>query len=255
MLLSSNVISNGRVIDKNKEHVIPIVSPEDYERYQALRDEKDKTDLESYNVIGGSIVKKARDEAAAVKNAAMEESRELYKKAHDEGFEKGIEEGKKKGYEDAYNDTVVKEKVEVENFKSLAQQNVSNMIKSAEFEVKQYMKDKEEEIKKLSIEIAQHILKERVKESDGLNSMVYDALDIVKKNKSIIIKCSKNHSDSIRQSLENWKSTLPYRGDFFVIDDEYTDEGSAIIESDSGKVKVSIDDALKNIKKVIFKTE
>lgn len=255
MLLSSNIISNGRVIDENKKHVIPIVSPEDYERYQALKDQKDKADLESYNVIGETVVKKARDQAAAIKDAAMEESRELYKKAHDEGFQIGIEEGKKKGYDDAYNETVVNGKMEVENFKSLAQQNVSNMIKSAEFEVKKYMQDKEEEIKKLSIEIAQHILKERVKEADGLNSMIYEALDIVKKNKSIIIKCSKNHSGSIKQSLESWKCTLPYRGDFFVIDDEYVDEGSAVIESDSGKVKVSIDDALQNIKKVILKTE
>lgn len=252
MQLSSKVINNGRVIDENKKHVIPIVSPTDYEEH---KNEKSRAELDSYNVIGESIIKKARDEANAIKNKAMEESRDLYKKANEEGFEEGLEEGKKKGYEDAYNDTVMKGKIEVENFKSLAEQNASNMIKSAKFEVEQYMKSKEEEIKKLAIEVAQHILKERVNGTDGLNNMIYEALDIVKKSKSIVIKCSKNHSDSIKESLQKWRSTLPYRGDFFVIDDGYADEGSAVIESDSGKVKVSIDDALEKIKEIILKTE
>ncbi|AAK80118.1 flagellar assembly protein FliH [Clostridium acetobutylicum] len=246
MQLFSNIINNDRVLDEKKKQVITVAN------FKVERTSKgERAESESYNVIGEAIIKKARHEAEYIKNKALEESREFYKKAYDEG----LEEGRKKGYEDAYNETVVKGNMEIENLKSLAEQNVANMIKSAKFEVQEYFNDMEAKIKSLSIEIAQHILKERIKEADGIDNMIYEALEICKKSKTIIIKCSSNHSEGIRKSLDNWKSTLPYRGDFFVVDDGYMDEGSAIIESDSGKVKVSIDDALEKIKEVLLKTE
>ncbi|MCR3757825.1 FliH/SctL family protein [Clostridium felsineum] len=248
MQLSSNIINNNRVLDEKKKHVITVA---DIKPFIAEKVSSEDSEIESYSSIGDAIIKKARYEAECIKNKALEESREFYKKAYDEG----LEDGKKRGYEDAYNETVVKGKNEIDNLKSLAEQNVANMVRSAKFEVEEYFKDMERKIKSLSIEIASHIMKERAKDVDGIDNMIYEALDICKKSKSIIIKCSSNHAKGVKESLDNWKSTLPYRGDFFVIEDGYVDEESAVIESDSGKVKVSIDDALEKIKEVVFKTE
>ncbi|PJI09867.1 MULTISPECIES: FliH/SctL family protein [Clostridium] len=255
MLLSSNIIDYERILDKNKEHVIPVAEVKSFEEYKKLAGDSEQAEIEQYTAIADAILSKAKAEAEEIKNKGIEESRDAYKKAYDEAYEKGLSEGRKKGHDDAYNDTFVKGNMEIENLKSLAQQNASNIIKSAKYEVEEYFKSKEKEIKKLALEMAQHVLKERVSESDGLNNMIYEAINLSKNTKTIIIKCNKKHSESVKAALKDWKRTLPYHGEFFVIDDGYVEEDSAIVERDNGKVKVSIKGALQNIKEVLFKTE
>lgn len=258
MQSSSRVIYSDRVSKNGKEHVVSI----DETRVNGILEDEKADSVEEYNQyenIGASIIKNAKIEAEAIRKRAIDDSRALEEKAYKDAYEKayneGLEKGNQKGYEDAYNETVQKGKIEAENLKSLAKQNASNIVKSAVYEANKYFESKEEEIKKLSLEIASHILKERVKDNDGINNMVLEAIKLSKNTKSIIIKCSEVHIEAIREASEKWKRELPYNGDIFVIADTDLDEGTAVVEKDNGKVVVSIDEAFTKIKQILFKKE
>ncbi|WP_234119839.1 FliH/SctL family protein [Clostridium hydrogenum] len=253
MLLSCKVINNNRVSTQSTEQIIAI---DDIKTSSKVKKEvvSDAT-YEQYENIASAIIKNAKMEADAIRNNAIQESRNIEENAYNEAYKKGLDEGRKKGYEDAYNDTVVKGKMEIENLKSLAEQNASNIVKSAKYQCSKYFESKEEEIKKLAIEIAAHILKERITENDAINNMVYDAIEISKNSKTIIIKCNSKYEKSISEISDKWKKEIPYNGEIFVVEDNYLQDGFAIIEKDNGKVKVSVDDAFVKIKEVLLKTE
>lgn len=257
MLLSSKVIDNLRVVQQEKHHVINVEDikvPDKCGKSDEINSEK-KFEYEQYENIAASIIKKAQIEAESIRKAAIDDSRIIEENAYKEAYEKGLDEGRKKGYNDAYNETVVKGKIEIENLKSLAQQNASNIVKSAKYECQKYYESKEIEIKRLIIEVASKVLKERVKRSDAIDNMVGEAIKLSKNAKTIIIKCNENYAESIRNNISTWKNELPYNGEIFVIEDNEKDDGCAVIEKDNGKIKVSVDDAMSKIKEIILKSE
>lgn len=257
MLLSSKVIDNLRVVQQEKHHVINVEAikiPQKHGKSDEINSEK-KFEYEQYENIAASIIKQAKLEAENIRKAAIDDSRVIEENAYKEAYEKGLNEGRKKGYDDAYNETVVKGKIEVENLKSLAQQNASNIVKSAKYECEKYYESKEIEIKRLIIEVASKVLKERVKRSDAIDNMVGEAIKLSKNAKNIIVKCNGNYVESIKNNISTWKNEIPYNGDIFVIEDNEKSDGCAVIEKDNGKIKVSVDDAMSKIKEIILKSE
>lgn len=257
MPLSCRVINNNRVTTQGTEHVIEIndIKPSSNAKSGNIETINENNNYEQYENIAAAIIKNAKNEAEAIRERAIEESRNIEENAYNEAYKRGMDEGRKKGYEVAYNETFIKGKMEIENLKSLAEQNASNIAKSAKYQCSQYFENKEEEIKKLAIEIASHILKERVKESDAINSMLFDAIQLSKNSKTIIIKCNSKYDENVRKISDKWKKEIPYNGEIFVIQDNYLEDGFAIIEKDNGKIQISVDDAFNKIKEVLLKTE
>lgn len=254
MLLSSKVINNLRVVEQEKHHVITIENIKIPSKEEKPNLEK-SFDYQQYENIAAAIIKKAQLEAEHIRNAAIEDSRIIEENAYKEAYEKGLNEGRKKGYDDAYNETIVNGKMEIENLKSLAGQNASNIVRSARYECEKYYESKELEIKKLIVEVASKVLKERVKRSDAIDNMVGEAIKLSKNAKTIIVKCNKNYVDSIKGNISTWKNEIPFNGEIFVIEDNEREDGSALIEKDNGKIEVNVDSAMNKIKEIIFKAE
>lgn len=254
MLLSSKVINNLRVVEQEKHHVITIENIKIPSKEEKTNLEK-SSEYEQYENIAAAIIKKAQLEAEHIRNAAIEDSRIIEENAYKEAYEKGLNDGRKKGYDDAYNETIVNGKMEIENLKSLAGQNASNIVRSARYECEKYYESKELEIKKLIVEVASKVLKERVKRSDAIDNMVGEAIKLSKNAKTIIVKCNENYVESIKSNISTWKNEIPFNGEIFVIEDNEREDGSAVIEKDNGKIEVNVESAMDKIKEIIFKAE
>lgn len=249
MLLSSSIIKNTRV---NENRNVEIVTQSNITRVkqqslEQLKEELRKSgnnELENLDEIGITIVESAKKEAEEIKKNAIIDAEEAYKAA----YEKGYEEGKQAGYSKAYEETTAKGKIEVDNYKRLAEQNASNLINNAKFQYEKYVLEKEEEIKRLAFSIASKILKRQISSEDSINSMVKDTVENCKNSEVIIIKANKLYSASISEALEIWKKELPIKGDAVVIEDNLLEGGSAIVEKGNGKVVLSVDIGLESIK-------
>lgn len=248
MLLSSSGIKNTKVITQGKKE---IVTDGDIEaKLQSLAEIKDiiknngDKGIEKFDEIAGVIIQNAKSEAEVVRIKAIADAEAMKKEA----YNKGYEEGKQTGYNDAYNETIGKSKVEAENIIANAEQSASELVNKAKLEYENYLLDKKADIKELVFSIASHILKREITEEHGIDDMIYDAVDTAKNSALIIIKCSKLHYKVIAEAVEIWKKQIPLKGDILVIEDNFIEDGSAVIEKDNGKIELSIDIGLEKIK-------
>ncbi|AJA47887.1 flagellar assembly protein FliH [Clostridium pasteurianum DSM 525 = ATCC 6013] len=253
MLLSSNVIKNTKVINQGKKEIVTDVNIEI--KQQSLEEIKDilknnsDNSIEKFDKIAQSIIDTARSEADKIKVQAISDAETI----KTETYNKAYEEGKQSGYNDAYNETVIKGRAEADDIINTAKKDSSEIVASAKAEYEKYLLDKRVDIKKLAISIAEHILKREIREEDGIDEMIYDAVNESKNSTLIIIKCSKLHTASLTEAVELWKKQIPLKGEIFVIEDNSVSDGSTIIEKDNGKIEIGIDIGLENIKEEVMK--
>lgn len=253
MLSSSSVIKNTEISKNGNKQIITTgnmdIKPQSsFEMGDMLKQSGDGV-FESVDKIANAFIENAKSTAENLKNLAIEEAKDVEKKA----FDKGFDEGKQAGFNKAYEETVVKGKVEVENFKSLAEQNASNLMIVAKAKYEKYIIDQEESIKKLAISIAGHILNREVKDETGINDMIYAAVEKSKNCELIIIKCNELHYNAVTEAVELWKNNLPLYGKIFIIKDDILSDDTAIIEKNNGKIEVGINIGLDKIKEELLK--
>lgn len=253
MLLSSNIIKNTKIINQGKKE---IVTDADVEiKQQSLDEIKDiiknngDNSIEKFDKIAQSIIDNAHSEADKIKVQAISDAEAI----KTETYNKAYEEGKQSGYNDAYNETIVKSKAEAENIINTAEQKSSELVAAAKAEYEKYLLDKRVDIKKLAIFIAKQILKREIREEDGIDKMIYDAVNSSKNSALIIIKCSGLHYNSLMEAVELWKKQIPLKGEIFVIKDDIIEDDSAIIEKDNGKIEIGISIGLEKIKEELIK--
>lgn len=253
MLLSSKVIKNTKIIQYGNKEIITDGNMELKE--QSLSDIEDILKqsggemFEGVDRIANTIIEDAKRVAENLRSKSIEEAQDIEKKA----YEKGFQEGTQDGFNKAYEETVVKGKIEVENYKSLAELNASNLLTSAKAKYEKYIIDQEEAIKKLAFSIAGHILNKKVKDEDGINDMIYSAVEKSKNSELIIIKCSKLHYNSVTEAAALWKQQLPVSGEIIVIEDNCFDDDKATIEKNNGKTQVGIDIGMDKIKEELLR--
>lgn len=252
MLLSSNVIKNTKIKSNERKEIVTEgyakVNDQSLEDIKGIIEENSSENYKAITEFASGIVKNAKKEAEKIRERSILDAQEIEAKAREEGYKAG----EKEGYDKAYNETVTKGKIEVENFKSLAEQNASTMMANAKYNYEKYVVDNREDIKKLALSIAENILKREVKNEDGINDMIYSAVELSKNSELIIIKCNKNHVDSLKSAVENWKRELPTLKQIFIIEDNFLEDGSSIIEKNNGKIKVDINIGLDKIKSEIL---
>ncbi len=122
-----------------------------------------------------------------------------------------------------------------------------SILTTAKDEYNEYLIEKEKHIKDLIVNIAESILKKEVKEEDALNEMIFNTLKAERNIKLYIIKINNSHFDMIKSQVENLKSKLAFQGDIFVIEDNFLDDGTAVIEKETGKSIVSIEYGIEKI--------
>ncbi|WP_010236644.1 FliH/SctL family protein [Clostridium arbusti] len=252
MLLSSSIIKNTKVIEQGKKEIITDGNIE--EKQQSLEEIKHiiknngEENIDKFEKIAKAIMDKAKAEAEGIKTKAISDA-EIMK---NEAYNKGYEEGKHTGYKDAYDETIGKSKAEAENITTNAEKNASELVSNAKLEYEKYLLDKRVDVKELALSIASQILKKQVKEEDGIDDMIYDAVSTLKNNMLITIKCSKLHHNSLNEKVEIWKRQIPLKGEIFVIEDNFLGDDSVVIEKDNGKIQLGITTGLEKIKEEIM---
>ncbi|WP_298837139.1 FliH/SctL family protein [Clostridium sp.] len=246
MQLYFNVIKNSRVIEQGDMEIntqlseVPIaVTVGDQHNIQ-------NANMESYEKIASNILENARNESEKITSKAFIDAAEAKTCA----IKEGMEQGSKEGYENAYNDAISGAMDEAAKVKAKA----DSILIAAKSEYDEYLVEKEKHIKDLIVSIAESILKKEVKEPDAINEMIFNTLKEERNVKLYIIKTNSSHFPMIKSQIENWKSKIAFQGDIFVIEDNFLEDGTAVIEKETGKSIVSISYGIEKIKE-LFKEE
>jgi len=244
--LSFNVIKNSRVMEQGKKEIstqfieVPMVVTRN-ESYKIKSD-----NMESYELIASNILENARRESEKIVSKAFVDAAQ----AKTQAFKEGLEQGSKEGYDTAYNEAMSSAMDEAKIVRAKA----DSILMAAKSEYNDYLTEKEKHIKDLIVSIAENILKKEVKQADALNEMIFNTLKRERNVKLYIIKSNNTHIDMIKSQIEDWKSKFAFQGDIFVIEDNFLDDGTAVIEKETGKSILSISYGIEKIIEV-FKEE
>jgi len=202
--------------------------------------------MESYELIASNILENARRESEKIVSKAFVDAAQ----AKTQAFKEGLEQGSKEGYDTAYNEAMSSAMDEAKIVRAKA----DSILMAAKSEYNDYLTEKEKHIKDLIVSIAENILKKEVKQADALNEMIFNTLKRERNVKLYIIKSNNTHIDMIKSQIEDWKSKFAFQGDIFVIEDNFLDDGTAVIEKETGKSILSISYGIEKIIEV-FKEE
>ena len=228
MQSSFNMIKNSRIIEQSDKEIKTQLREVTNVEMMVENHGNKRDNMESFENIAGNILENARIESEKIISKAFVDAAEAKTQAFKEGY--------KEGYENGYNEAMVTARTEAETVRIMA----DDLLTAAKGEYNKYLIGKEQQIKALVVSIAENILKREVVQKDALNEMIFDTLKAERNIKSYIIKSNNSHFATIVQQIENWKQRLAFQGDIFVIEDNFLDDGTAVIEKDTGKSIVSI---------------
>ncbi|MBV4419142.1 flagellar assembly protein FliH [Clostridium tyrobutyricum] len=209
----------------------------------------------SYENLGRTILEDANRKKESILNEAYEKSSQIEKQAKDNGYKTGYVAGMKKGREDGYKSAY--EEGYEKNFNEAKKQgeaikkNAESVLNSAIQEKQHYLKEKEAQIKQLIVNAVENILRHEIIDKDSLNDAVFDALRQMRNTNTFVVKSRKKYSEEFKKHVDIWKEQMPFKGDIFVIPDESVEEGTVIIERDSGKMVLGIDIACDKLKQIL----
>lgn len=239
MQSSINVIKNSRVIKQGNREINTQLG-ESYRGINIAGNEGVlKVDMENYENIASNMLESARRESEKILAKAYIDAAKLKTQA----FKEGLEAGSKEGYDTAYNDALGTAMEVADDLRASA----DSILITAKREYNEYLIEKETHIKALIVSIAENILKKEVKEKDALNQMIFNALVAERNIKSYVIKINNTHFTTIKEQIDSFKNSLAFQGDIFVIEDSFLDDGTAVIEKETGKSIVSISYGIERI--------
>jgi flagellar assembly protein FliH len=236
MQSSFNVIKNSRVIKQGNREINTQMSEASQVAMIGENYGIKNATMESYENIAKTILAGAKKQSEDILSKAYIESAELKALSFESGTEQGYKEGYKEGYEIAYNNAIDSAMVAAKVVKAEA----DSILMSAKEQYNDYLLEKENHIKALIVNIAESILKKEIKAPDALNEMVFHTLEAERNIKTYIIKVNSCHYTDIKNQIETFKIKLAFQGDIFVIEDNLLDDGTAVIEKETGKNIVSI---------------
>jgi flagellar assembly protein FliH len=242
VIKGNNVVAQGEK-EIRTEFLFPRVIKNNNTSYEANEidsSENRAREMEAYEALVKTMVANARRQSEEILSKAFEEAQRLEKEA----YEKAYAEGQENGYTDAYNEMIPQAAAEAEAII----ENAKALLLEAKLQYETYLEDKKDEILKLSVSIAEHILKRELKSKDGLNELIYETIKESRNSDTFIIRVGKLYVDEIKVNIEKWKESLGLKADIFIVPDESINEGNAVIEKNNGKIEVGIDTGLKSIK-------
>jgi len=239
MQLSFNVIKNSRVITHGDSEITTQISGASQGLQNQDNNAKSTANMESYQNIASNILENARRRGEEIISKAYVEAAETKTQAYEEGFEQGST----KGYNNAYNEAIGAAMEEASSIRARADAILTN----AKAEYNDYIVEKEKNIKALIVNIAQSILKKEVVHEDALNEMIFNTLKAERNIKLYIIKINKSHFEMVKSQVENFKAKLAFQGDIFVIEDDFLEDGTAVVEKETGKSILSIEYGIEKI--------
>ena len=125
------------------------------------------------------------------------------------------------------------------------------ILEGAKEDYIRYLESKKADIIRLSIAIAEKVIRKKVTDEDGISEILEEGIRLSKGEENLVIKCNPKYVSSIKEHIPVWKASYSISGEIFVLPNEGVSLGNAIIEKASGKVEVGIDVSLKAIEEAL----
>jgi len=249
MISLSNIIKSEYVFYEKSNHV---------EKLIAAQISTSKEDIyEAYNQRE-TIIKNAAEEALKIvstsKRNAYIEVAEIKKKAFDEAYNAGLEIGKNKGYEEGYQLGLkeIKEQLLKENENRINE--ISTMLQAIENKKQFIISKYEDGITKLSLDIAEKIMKQKIDLKDNSLSRIVESVISDYKNVEWV-KIYVSEKDEVKM-IEADKTLIDelekISRDVKIEVKKDLSKGSCIVETPNSIVDASIDTQLSNLKEIIL---
>lgn len=204
--------------------------------------------LKRYEDIGQRIIQDAKNEKQIIVLRAQMDANVSEKKAYEKGYAQGLENGYDDGYKKAYDETIESARAEATDIVNKAEL----MLKSAHENYERYLESKKNEIVKLALEIAENITKKTLSTNEAMNNIIEEAFKISKGEENVILKVNSTHVEELKSQVERWKVSYNIKNEIFVLEDDFMEPGNAVLEKNSGIVKVGVDIGMEQIRKAIF---
>lgn len=173
------------------------------------------------------------EEIEKIKQQWQEEKLLLQKEAYDEGFQQGYEEGMKKAMAD------------MEDSLKLANETVANARINAE----KYLKEQEHVILDLALKSAEKIIGASLEQDEDLFlSIVRRGLKEARESKEIKLYISPKYYQLITDNRDELAVMFPPDIPFLIFVNEEMDDTDGYIETNHGRIVLSIDEQLKELR-------
>jgi len=240
MQLSYKVIKNDNVLPQGEKNIkLDRVIFEEKRNIRLQNDEVSKSDMTNYESMAKAMMENARRKSEEMIFNAGVEANTLKEDAYKQGYQVGKTQG--------YNEIISVAKKEAEELSISS----NELLQSAKEEYINYLEEKTEEIKKLSITIAKDILKREVIDPTGIDAMIMNAIIEARNAKSIIIKCNKLHYKEYKGRIGELKERLAFKGDLFILEDNSIAPGNLELEKNNGKMIVGIEAGISKIMELL----
>lgn len=200
----------------------------------------DKMLIEEAEKKADEIVKKARAEAKKLIEETKAYSQSAFEQAETDGFEKGKEEGFESG------------KGEIASLIADAKNVLNQVLKEREL----LLRSIEPEVAKLSIRIAEKIIKYHLDtDPDMVVNMIRAALDTVKQREEVVIKVNQEDYYYAKERKDLFSSMIEGLKSFDIIVDSSVERGGCIIETNLGNVDARISTQIHTLELAFQKVE
>lgn len=250
MLSSYKVIKSNSVVTNGNVEINTGLINTSSDNKKELGEKNAKDFIESYEVLARTMLENARKKSDEMLAIAYEDARRIEQDAYEKGMSEGYNAGYEKGIGEAsiyYNDMINKAQSDAQEIISKAEK----LLLESNNQYLKYLEEKKDEVQELIISIAKSILKREVKDKDAIKDMVLDAIEMVSKSKTLIVKTKTNYVDNIKENIDNWRQQSIFQGDVFVVADDKLEEGTAVIQTNNGKITISINDAIEKVREII----
>ncbi|TDL35044.1 flagellar assembly protein FliH [Jeotgalibacillus sp. S-D1] len=176
-----------------------------------------------------TIIKEIEDQKLSWENEKIE----LQKSAYESAFAEGYEDGREKAYADIH----------------LLIEEARQIVSSSKATLENHLMQNEEVILKLSITAAEKILNQKLEEKpDNFLPIIHMGLKEAKEMKDINIHISPSQYLHVKEQEEDLYTIFPSTANVYLYPDEKLEPFQCFIESDKGRIDISVDAQLKELK-------
>jgi len=249
MILLSNIIKAEYVLYENKSPV---------EKSEIIRINSSKEELyDTYNQRE-EILKEATNEASIIldtakKNAQLEVEA-IRIKAYEEAYNEGFVNGKSKGYNEGFQSGFEEIGKELHSDHEIRVNEISEMIKTIENNKQSILSKYENEIPKISLNIAERIMRQKIELKDGSLAKIVESITKDYKNVDWVkIYVSENDEAEMMEADKILINELQrISKDVKVEVKKELKQGSCVVETPNSIVDASVDTQLSNLKEILL---
>jgi len=222
-----------------------VIKKEDSERPEEQAESEEKVEYPDAAVVYEDALRQAQevlDQAREEAEIVLQEARE---KGHKEGYEAGFEEGRQKAYED--------HKTELDAKMDEFQTTMGLTIKSVTDEKEKILEKYIDDLKKVTMTIAEKVIQTSLKSSgEIIKRMIVAAAGKLKKTQWVKIYVSQKDAGLMVQGDTGLLNELSHiSGNVKIVAMEHAEDGTCIIELPEEVIDVSVNTQLENIKGIL----